>query len=358
MLEKRESGSLADSLLGCLWGAAVGDAWGLPYEGLSRRRQLKLRPELIGYHFFLGRGLVSDDAEHALLTARALAASAGDPEKFGRGLAWKLRFWLLGLPAGVGLATLRSLLKLWLGFPYTRSGVFSAGNGPAMRSAIIGAAFGPDPVRLKELVKVSTRITHIDPKAEAGALAVALAAHQSSLGRPDPEEYLSALTDLLKPEAGELLSLMRRAAEAAVAGRSTEDFAAELGLERGVTGYMYHTVPVALHAWLSHPADFQAAVSSAIRCGGDTDTVASIVGAIVGAGVGPAGLPAPLLDNLWLWPWRAGHLEALARSLAEAVETGRPRSSPGPFFPAVWVRNLFFLALVLAHGFRRLLPPY
>ena len=41
------------------------------------------------------------------------------------------------LPAGVGLATARACLKLWLGFSPERSGIYSAGNGPAMRSAVL-----------------------------------------------------------------------------------------------------------------------------------------------------------------------------------------------------------------------------
>jgi hypothetical protein len=53
----------------------------------------------------------------------------------------RLRGWLLSLPAGIGFATLRAILKLWLGFPLNRSGVYSAGNGPAMRVAVIGAFF-------------------------------------------------------------------------------------------------------------------------------------------------------------------------------------------------------------------------
>ncbi|TVS08433.1 MAG: hypothetical protein EA424_28605 [Planctomycetaceae bacterium] len=44
----------------------------------------------------------------------------------------------LGLPAGVGMATARACLKLWLGFPPKRSGVDSAGNGPAMGKAVLG----------------------------------------------------------------------------------------------------------------------------------------------------------------------------------------------------------------------------
>jgi len=64
------------------------------------------------------------------------------------------------------------------------------------------------------------------------------------------------------------------------------EFANDLGLERGVTGYAYHSVPVALYAWLRHSDDFRAALTAVLDCGGDTDTVGAIVGALMGAQLG------------------------------------------------------------------------
>lgn len=58
-----------------------------------------------------------------------------------------------------------------------------------------------------------------------------------------------------------------------------------------MTGYVVHTVPVALYCWLRARGDFRAAVSSVIALGGDTDTTAAIVGGMVGADVGAAGIP-------------------------------------------------------------------
>ena len=107
--------------------------------------------------------------------------------------AWRLRFWLLALPAGVGFATLKAMLKLWLGVSSERSGVFSAGNGPAMRAAILGVVFD-DRMMMQEFVRASTRITHTDPKAEYGALAVALAANHSMHGQYSGTEFLAELT--------------------------------------------------------------------------------------------------------------------------------------------------------------------
>src|SRR5262249_11838055 len=157
------------------------DSLGLPREGLSRRRARRLFSDPpLRQHFFLGRGMTSDDAEHTCMTAQALLRSRDDPERFVRSLAWRLRFWLLGLPAGIGYATLRAILKLWLGFSPHRSGVFSAGNGPAMRAALLGVCLGDDPERLRAFVRASSRLTHTDPRAELGSYLIALAAHHGA----------------------------------------------------------------------------------------------------------------------------------------------------------------------------------
>ncbi len=340
----------------------MGDAIGLPCEGLSRRRLRRLYPKIEGHHLFFGRGMTSDDTEHTCMVGQALIASGGEVEAFVRSLAWRLRFWLLGLPAGIGLATLRALLKLWVGFSGHRSGVFSAGNGPAMRSAILGAAARSDLTKLRQLVRATTRITHTDPKAEWGAWAVARAAlHSSRAGESEvsPEEYYAELKRTLEGEgAEEFLDFIHGAAESVARRETTEAFASKLGLSRGVTGYTFHTVPLALHAWMSYPKDFRSAVARVVSCGGDTDTLAAIVGGIIGAGVGKDGIPADWLEGLWEWPRTVKWMEELGMRLAEA-SGGTAKQKPVPL--QVWglgPRNLFFLAIVLAHGSRRLFPPY
>ncbi len=126
---------------------------------------------------------MSDDTEHTCMVAQALISSGGDLPAFRDSLSWNMRLWLLYLPAGVGSATLRAILKLLLGFPPDRSGVYSAGNGPAMRSAIIGVSYGDNQSKMRDLVKISTKTTHTNPKAEWGALAVAIAAQMASEGQ-------------------------------------------------------------------------------------------------------------------------------------------------------------------------------
>jgi ADP-ribosylglycohydrolase len=311
------------------------------------------------HRLLFGRGLGSDDTEHTVLVAQALTASAGEPEAFRRALARGLRRWFLLLPAGVGKATALACLRLLGGVSPERSGVFSAGNGPAMRAALLGVCHGDDLPHLRALVGVSTRVTHTDPQAEQGALAVALCAHRFARGQTDAADFVAALAGALEGEdATTLLAPVRRMAASIAAGEDTERFAETLGCGAGVSGYVLHTVPVALHAAFSHSDDFRAAVTTVIACGGDTDTTGAIVGGIVGTGVGAAGIPAEWVGGLAEWPCGVGFLTQTAERLAEVVASGRPRRPLSAPLPALFLRNVGFLAVVLYHGLRRLLPPY
>jgi ADP-ribosyl-[dinitrogen reductase] hydrolase len=326
------------SIIGCLIGTAVGDAIGLPCEGLSRTRQTRIFGTITSHRLLLGRGMISDDTEHACLVAQALISARGNPEKFSSYLAWNLRGWFLSLSPGIGLATARACIKLLLGISPTRSGVFSAGNGPAMRAAIIGVCAPPR--QLPEYIKRSSRITHTDPLAEQGALAVAIAAGQFAIGKPD----MVALT-------AQFPMLLAGLAESIAACETTQYFATSIKCPEYVTGYIAHTVPIALHATYSHPTDFREAVLSGIHCGGDTDSVAAIIGGVVGAGVGIEGIPKEWRDNLYDYPRNIAYLERLGNALA-APETVSP---PRIFLPVLLLRNLFFLLIVLYHGLRRML---
>jgi hypothetical protein len=121
---------------------------------------------------------------------------------------------------------------------------------------------------------------------------------------------------------------------------------------------MYHSVPAVLHAWFAHPRDYVRGVTAMIRCGGDTDTTAAMLGAIIGAGVGRKGIPQHLLDDLIEWPRSVPWMEALAGKAARAAQTGEPGTAQRLSITGLLLRNAGFIVLVLMHGLRRLLPPY
>lgn len=349
--------TLEHAVTGAIFGCAVGDALGLPYEGLSQRRGIRLLGEPDRHRFVFGHGMVSDDTEHTLMVAQALCVAPDDAARFARELGRRLRWWLLGVPAGIGFATLRAILKLWIGFGPTRSGVFSAGNGPAMRSPLLGAAIDDLPT-LARFVRASTQLTHTDPKAYRGALATAVAAWCSRRGIHQGVDFLRHYRSVAADHDDEFDTLLERVVASVDTGESTAEYAETLGCHRGVSGYVYRTVPVALHAWLRDPQDYRSAVMTVIRCGGDTDTTAAIVGAIIGTGVGLEGIPAAWVHGLWEWPLTVAGMKRLAQTTAQVVQSNTPAAAPRVVPGLQWIRNVLFFGIVLAHIARRSLPPY
>ncbi len=257
---------------------------------------------------------------------------------------------------------MRSLIKLWIGFSPQTSGVFSAGNGPAMRAPVIGACFADNPALIGQWVRISTRMTHTDPRAEEGALAIALAtAHGMRKGPHDvkPDELLAELRQHIRNE--ELLHALDLVGELLARKAIATEFAESFGFKNGVSGYMLHTVPAALFCWLSNPSDIERCVEDVILLGGDADSTGAIVGALAGATAGASAIPSRWLEGITDWPRSIAWMRELGTRLHTTFGAGTNNEMVGPlplFWPAIPVRNLVFLAIALGHGFRRLLPPY
>lgn len=345
---------------GLLLGTAVADAVGLPFEGIGAARVGKLWRRPLNHRFLLGFGMVSDDTDHAVMVVQGLLESDGDVAGFSRSLAKRLKHWLLTFPAGIGMATLKSIIKLWFFIKPQNSGVFSAGNGPAMRVAAIGAKFHSEPELLKTHVEANTRITHSDPRAVTGTLAVALVSawifRERSTTAPAPEEFIRLLE-----QAGDDAEWRQRTgamAQGIAAHQSVREFAAALGLEKGVSGYIYSTVPVALYAWYHHFGDYRASVESIVELGGDTDTVAAITGALAGAVSGVSEIPEKWQSRLISWPNGRYRLMGLADALSGQLAQDEWAGLLKERHFAMLLRNIVFLAVVFVHVFRRMLPPY
>lgn len=341
---------------GCLTGTAVGDSLGLPAENLSTstiRRRWKGRWK---QSFLFGRGMVSDDTEHAVMLARALMRYPAQPENFRRAFARSLRWWLLGLPAAVGKATLFSIIRLWFGLSSSKSGIYSAGNGPAMRIALAGVFFHAQPDRLRDYVAAATLVTHRDPKALTGAMAVAfVAAHRTRAMTGREIEPLPLLDELagISPPDEDWQSLVEQMRMSLDRNDTVNEFCCALGMPRKITGYIYHTVPAALYALYRHPGDFRSGMEALLNCGGDTDTTGAVYGSLAGIG---EQIPAEWPERIADYPWSPAFLDRHAEGLSLAFESARPVEPP----PFPWLiipfRNLFFLLVVLLHCVRRLIP--
>lgn len=349
----------AIGLYGCLLGTAYGDALGLPYEGLSRQRAMQLleRPDrlwLIGWPLY--RGLVSDDTEHAVLTLQAWMQAHGELPQFRVKLARALRWWLLLLPVGVGSATARAIVRSCV---LRQAGVWSAGNGAAMRAPILGVLIH-DKAVLLQWVQASTELTHRDPQAWWGSYVLALAAGWAAQARQQQRSIESkpVLTDLRHqiPHAP-TLHLIDQVADSLAHGECTADFVRRTQSAWGVSGYIGHTMPAVLHAWLSQPHQPLEAISNLVACGGDADSTAALLGGIMGAYHGAAVFDPPMQACIEpiLTP---RYLQQLAvQATTVPVPPTRVYLWRGALVLTL-LRNLLLLAVVLVHGFRRLLPPY
>ena len=322
-----------DRFRGMILGTAVGDAIGLPAEGISKSRARRVFKGPWRHRLVLNRGMISDDTEHTIFVVQSLLAHAGNPEKFIRRLAMSLRWWLLSLPAGIGLATGRAILKLCVGFSPRASGVFSAGNGPAMRVAPIGAFFADDPERIDEFTELCTRITHTDPKAVMAAKAIAQTAgwivRTNLEERPDLSDFVRVLSSV--SEGREWRGLVSSIETACKDGLSVEEYADRLGLSNGISGYIYHTVPVVLFAWYAHWGNYEETLTAIWECGGDTDTTGARVGALVGRTVGERGIPPAWIDGIADWPRSTSKMRTMADALT-AKASGVEISSPVSYF--------------------------
>lgn len=297
-----------ERLAGTLLGTALGDALGLPAERMS---------------------------------------PAAIRRRFGR----MDEFHLLGRWGfvGAGLATARACLRIALGL--SRSGVPSAGNGAAMRSAIVGAFFDEEGERRRRSAAALAQVTHTDPRAAQGALFVAevAAASSAQAAEPSPERAVEAAM----PVVGEasLLGALETARALAAPGAETTEAAAALG----TSGFVVQTVPFATFRFLTAGRDPLAAIVRAVSAGGDTDSIGAIVGAWVGALHGAAGLPAGLVSRIQDGPFGPTHLRALGRWLS-TVRQGERAEGVGFSALAAFARNLALRPVILGHGFRRLLP--
>lgn len=325
---------------GALLGVAIGDALGLPFEGLDERRVSKL--PLIRYSLFGRTGYVSDDTEQSALVAEAFAHHPRNEARLLRRFRRSIVAWFFRLPFGVGFGTMRACLRMAVGVRHP--GVGSAGNGAAMRAGILGVCLAFDPARRRSLGGQLARLTHTDPRAIEGALFVAEVAAGALRGGPSVSRE-----SLLKESAAVLTEpSLRRAVENGLDAAARDLSLPEAAAGLGTSGFIVHSLALTTFCFARAAPSPLESIRGAIRMGGDTDTHAAIVGGWIGAMYGADVFPSALVSPLHDGPFGPSHL----RSLANAIVDGSP--PPRWSWLAALVRNLALFPVILGHGFARL----
>lgn len=291
---------------------ALGDSFGFPYENMSPDLINKIKPELkYPLNFNKIKNTITDDTEHLVMTYLALLDSQHIKKDFERSLSKRLRTWFLTLPAGIGMATLKSLSKLTIGISPSKTGVFSAGNGPLMRAPIIGAFYFDNEDLRKQIVHVSTTITHTDPLAELASHSVADIVAFLINNKENESCQILDNKDFIKKS---ILNILRKATQKVTIDekiteiwqgfiRDTDkrlsDYESyqkwtKATFPKGISGFSLHTLQ-AIIAQIYYHNTIKEVVISSVYSGGDTDTTAGISASVISIISNPVDIPTNII---------------------------------------------------------------
>lgn len=299
-----------DRARGALLGTFVGDALGMPFE---RAAPADVPKTLEMVEARLGRGTYTDDTQMMIALAESLIEcgridpdhlshafiAAYDPRRgYGSGTTQVLQLIRGGAdPQGAA----RSLF----------GGQGSQGNGAAMRIAPVAVRYPADRDELVAAARAAAHATHAHAVAVDAAVTQAVAIAAAASGE-DPLE--AARQASATPE------LERRLADADELRDSGAD-PSEVASALGNGSRALDSVVTAIYAAAVHRSP-EAAVSFAVRCGGDADTIGAMAGAIAGAGAGASAIPKRWLDALENGAKGRDHVTGLADALFAAAQIG------------------------------------
>jgi len=176
----------------------------------------------------------------------------------------------------------------------------SFGNGAAMRVSPVGLFYHHDLDGLKESAIKQASITHVHPLGQWGAVmqaaSVGLAVIQSPKEPFKKDQIVINLREILWGGPIEYVRALNRIEEMLSQGKKLQARGVARSLGNGVEAHL--SVPSACYIAITDSPDFCDAIRGAISLGGDTDTIAGMVGAIVGAHVGEKGLPVEWIEQL------------------------------------------------------------
>ena len=349
---------LRDKVRGAFLGVAIGDAMGMPVETMTAEEigrlpgggvdrylpALQRNPKSIRR---FEAGQTTDDWQLTAAIARSLISCSG--YDFQDTVAEQVRELKIST-AGWGKSTKRSLIEikkfvdsngmmgrnpvLPVDFSVTNhSDGGGCGNGVAMKIAPIGLMTALRPWvtggSLLDLVVEQGQVTHADLRASIAAYAMAWLV--CSLVR---EKIESTERRKLFMKWHRLFRAVH-AAEVMFRGSFFQDaemfsarldtvkyeFASDCSLGMlvqcigGTSCYCLESVPFAISVFFRHPTDFRAGIFEAVNAGGDTDSNASMAGALIGANVGMTAIPEDMLHL----PFEADPVIALADKFFDAL---------------------------------------
>jgi poly(ADP-ribose) glycohydrolase ARH3 len=270
----------------------------------------------------MGKGTYTDDTEMMIATAESLIASKGFD---GKNMA---QYFLNNFHSdrGYGPGTIKafSLIKSGILWDSTGGMIFdggSFGNGAAMRIAPIGLFYYDDQRLLRRIAGDASRITHAHLLGMEGAILQSYTVSQAILMSEHDtfniHQFLQKLIDFIIPEAEAYRTKLERAETLLTINADQGTVAEQLGHDSTAL----NSVPTAIYCFLSHLDSFEEALVYAVGLGGDTDTIASMTGAISGAYHGKKCIPSRWMRDVENTDKGRDYIEELAIKLWELKTT-------------------------------------
>ncbi|MDI2140634.1 MULTISPECIES: ADP-ribosylglycohydrolase family protein [unclassified Pseudomonas] len=309
-----------DRALGAFYGLALGDALGMPTQSLNREtiRQrfgqitdLQDAGPLQPIAANMPKGSITDDTEQAILVGELLVKGKGriEPAMLAQRLIeWEAEMQAKGSQDLLGPSTKRAIEMILAGHSPEEAGRYGTTNGAAMRITPVGiAADVGDPERFIAAVVQACQVTHNTTLGISSAAAVAAVVSAGING-----------VDL-----GEALNLGQQIAQQAEAhghwvagGRiaSRISWARSISVESDpvlLADLLYDVIGTSVASQESVVVSFALAQQVAVgemtpfealcmaaSLGGDTDTIAAILGAMLGACLGLQSWPVPMIETV------------------------------------------------------------
>lgn len=314
---------LRSRVLGCVLGAAIGDALGHPTEFLSAEEIRRQYPPngVTGYALYWERddarfAPYTDDTQMAEIVLRSLLHASAQGlgldatmDQIARGFVG----WLDSPQGGhraPGHACLAGSRALARGLHWSVAGGETAGGcGSVMRAYPFGVLFANDLDHAEQWAVEHSKLTHRDPIALAACAAMARGTALAIQGEPI-EAVLSGLVEAARPYSDRTADMI----DVAVA-EGREGVPPEVTLGR-LEGWAAHeAIAAAAYVACRHPDDPRSGLLEGANSPGDSDSVATLAGPLLGAANGIEALPTDWVADLE----RTEELSGLAQAAAGRV---------------------------------------
>ena len=318
----------ASRALGAVLGAAIGDAIGHPTEFIGSFEEIRRRypPNgVTGYQLFWERdgqrfAPYTDDTQMAEVVLLGLLEGRdaeldldATMQRIGAGFVeWSVN--PQGGHRAPGNACISGSRALAQGVHWSEAGAEDAGGcGSVMRAYPFGLLFADDTQAAEAWAAAHSQLTHGAGIARAACAAIAGGVAAAMRGE-DADEIAQALVDGARRQHERTAEMIETALDEARDGTEPE-----VTLSR-LRGWAAHeAIAAAAYVFARHPDDARAGILEAANTPGDSDSIATLAGALLGAHLGVGSLPSSWSRDVE----RTDELQALAhRVIDEASSAG------------------------------------